>query len=139
MPAMYDPNYECRYARDDIFLESDGASEVEKEFVLDVLYREDFVNLFGIGEAVLDQEADVLFDGVIRALYERVRGHAGLVECMKLAAAKFFSEDEETGLCVLYSYDYMALTHACVSALLLQCDIPEDALNALKTKVSERH
>ena len=58
---------------------------------------------------------------------------------MKLAAAKFFSEDEETGLCVLYSYDYMALTHACVSALLLQCDIPEEALNALKTKVSERH
>lgn len=132
---MYDTQYECRYCRDDIFLESDGASEAEQEFVLDILYREDFLNVFGLSkEGDADAEFDTLMD-MLHQLFVRVMGHPGLVEVMNLAAAKFLSEDAETGLCVLYSYDYLHLTHTCVSSFLETGEIQASDLSALRTKV----
>jgi hypothetical protein len=37
---------------------------------------------------------------------------------MKKMAAKVMSEDPQTGLCILYSFDYMYLIHECVSEYL---------------------
>ena len=38
---MYNIKYECRYHKDDVFLETDNVTHDEKNYIRDVLYRED--------------------------------------------------------------------------------------------------
>jgi hypothetical protein len=111
---MYDIKYECRYYKDSVFLETDDVTEDEKDFIRDVLYREDLLNIFGIDE----NDDSTIFDSVISELYKKLTDCDSLRECMRLAAARLISENEETGLCILYSYDFMHLTHKCVCSYL---------------------
>lgn len=110
---MYDTKYNCRYHKDDVFLETDVISEDEKEFVRNVLYREDLLNIFCIND-------DEIFNNfaVMSELYNRIYNCDELRECMRLAASKMISEDENIGLCILFSYDYLHLTHICISSFL---------------------
>jgi hypothetical protein len=110
---MYDTKYECRYHKDDVFLETDVISEDEKEFVRNVLYREDLLNIFDIDD-------DEVFNNfaVMSELYNLIYKCNELSECMRLAASKMISDDENVGLCILFSYDYMHLTHKCISSFL---------------------
>jgi hypothetical protein len=109
---MYDTNYKCRYHKNDVFLETDVISENEKEYVRNILYREDLLNIFNI------KEGEDFNTDVISELYNHVCKCDELRECMRLAASKIISEDEDLGLCILYSYDFMYLTHNCVSSFL---------------------
>jgi hypothetical protein len=43
--------------------------------------------------------------------------------------------DEEFGLTILYAYDYMDLTHLCVSEYLLHGTVNETHISNLKNKV----
>ena len=43
---MYNTKFECRYHKDDVFLETDNVTEEEKEFIRNILYREDVLNIF---------------------------------------------------------------------------------------------
>lgn len=128
---MYNTKYDCRYFSDDVFLETDEVSEDEKEFIRDCLYKEDLLNIFNIDDS---DELDVL-SNVILDLYKKINTCEGLMECMRLAAARLISEDKEIGLCLLYSYDYMYLTHKCVRSFLENGEIIESDLKNLKSKL----
>jgi hypothetical protein len=56
---------------------------------------------------------------------------------MVLSASKLLSDDEEFGLCILYSYDFMYLTHDCVSDYLKTNFIMEDKIKKLKQCLNE--
>ena len=43
---MYDTKFECRYYKDDVFLETDKVTDDEKNFIRNILYREDIINIF---------------------------------------------------------------------------------------------
>jgi len=126
---MYDTKYECRYNKDDIFLETDDVTDDEKEFIRNILYREDLLNIFSINEN------DEFNFSVISELYNLVYKSRELMECMKIAASKIFSEDEGSGLCILYSYDYMYLTHKCVCDYLENGEIMQNNLILLKNNL----
>jgi len=126
---MYDTKYECRYNKDDIFLETDDVTDDEKEFIRNILYREDLLNIFSINEN------DEFNFSVISELYNLVYKSPELMECMKIAASKIFSEDEGSGLCILYSYDYMYLTHKCVCDYLENGEIMQNNLILLKNNL----
>ena len=111
---MYNIKYECRYHKNDIFLETDIITDDEKDFIRNILYKEDVVNIFEIDS---NDEFEI-FNDIIPNLYEKIKNNIFLKECMKKAASKLISEDEELGLCILYSYDFMYLTHKCVSEYL---------------------
>jgi len=113
---MYDTKFECRYHRDDVFLEIDNVNENEKWFIRDILYKEDVLNIFSID--YYDDHHFNAFDNAITELYNKIKECEPLTECMKKMAAKVISEDLQTGLCILYSYDYMNITHKCVSEYL---------------------
>jgi len=51
-------------------------------------------------------------------LYNEIDKCDELRECMRIAAAKVISEDENIGLCILFSFDYMYLTHKCICSFL---------------------
>jgi hypothetical protein len=127
---MYNTKYECRYNTDNIFLETDIVTEDEKDFIRDVLYREDLMHIFYIEE--YDSSSDFVF---IAELYNLLYKCDELRECMRLAAAKIISENEEMGLCILYSYDFMYLTHKCVCDYLENGEIMQNNLILLKSNL----
>lgn len=128
---MYNTKYECRYYNDDIFLETDEVSADEKEYIRDCLYKEDLLNIFNIDDSNdLDELSNVILE-----LYKSVNMCEELMECMKIAAARILSEDREIGLCLLYSYDFMYLTHKCVRTFLENGKIIEDDFKNLKSKL----
>lgn len=130
---MYNTKYECRYYKDDVFLETDDVTDDEKEFIRNVLYREDLLNIFSIAE---NDDSDI-FDEVISELYKQINNCIELSECMRLAAAKLISENEEMGLCILYSYDYMYLTHKCVTSYLENGLITQADFKLLKNQLQQ--
>ena len=50
---------------------------------------------------------------------------------MDKAASKIMTEELQLGLCLLYSYDYMYLTHKCVSEYLNTGFISLDSIDNL--------
>jgi len=128
---MYNAKYKCRYLEDGVFLETDEVSEAEKDYIRSILYKEDLLNIFSITEK---DDIDI-FDLVILELYEQINTCDKLRDCMKLSAGKLMSENEHMGLCILYSYDFMHLTHKCVSSYLENGMICMDDLTKLKNKL----
>ncbi len=45
---MYNTKYECRYYKDDVILPDDKVSLEEEEYIRDILYQEDCLNIFSI-------------------------------------------------------------------------------------------
>jgi predicted transcriptional regulator len=125
---MYDTKFECRYHRDDVFLETDNVTDDQKNFIRDILYKEDVLNIFLID---FNDDFDV-FSNIITELYEKIKHYQPLKEIMSKMAASVISQDEQTGLSILYSYDYMYITHKCVSEYLDTGIITEYNLNLLK-------
>jgi hypothetical protein len=126
---MYDTKFECRYHKDDVFLETDQLSENQKFLIRDILYKEDLLNIFLID--YYDDNYDV-FTEIIPKLYSKIKECVTLTKCMKKMAEKLMSEDPELGLCILYSYDYMYITHKCVSEYLDNGSISEENMNLLE-------
>ena len=54
----------------------------------------------------------------IHELYKKVNNNTFLKECMLKLSGNFFNIDHEFGLMLMFSYDYMYLTHICISELL---------------------
>jgi hypothetical protein len=130
---MYDTKFECRYHKDDVFLETDNVNEYEKCFIRDFLYKEDLLNIFSIDQ--LDDDFDA-FSNAISKLYSKIKDCLPLKECMKKIGAKIISEDLQVGLCILYSYDYMYITHQCVSEYLESGAISPENTNLLEEIVT---
>jgi len=55
---------------------------------------------------------------------------------MRQVAVKNISENEELGLCLLFSYDFFYITHICVCEYLKTGKICNDKIELLKNKIS---
>ena len=112
---MYNTKFECRYHKDDVFLETDQVNEEEMMYIRNILYREDFLNIFNIDyNDIFD-----VFETTMNELFEKIKNCSELNKLMKDKAEKLLlSTDLKSGLIILYSYDYMYLTHKCVSEYL---------------------
>ena len=114
---MYNTKYVCLYHININFTEDMADYEIEN--IRDVLYREDIFNIFNISNFDI-------FNTRIPELHRKLINHNKFKELMKTAAAMLFSEETEVGLCVLYSYDFMHLTHKCVCEYLDKGSISEE-------------
>jgi len=116
---MYNTKYECRYYKDDVILPDDKVSLEEEEYIRDILYQEDCLNIFSINDREnIDEDNSKLISKAIYNLYEKIKDSDVLKIFMLKAAGNIISEDLLLGLCILYSYDYMHLIHECVSEYL---------------------
>lgn len=128
---MYNANYECRYYKEDVFLETDEVNDEEKEFIRDVLYKEDLMNIFDME----DHDTFDLFTNKFSELYQYVKNYEPLHKCMKKLASEVFTEDMESGFYVLYSYHYMYITHKCISEYLHTGLISDENIKLLENLV----
>ena len=123
---MYNTKVITTYNSSEVFLESDKITEDEKGFIRDTLYRQELLNIFGI-----EEYNDKKIDLAIHELYKKIQSCNKLKECMTRLAGYFMSEDEELGLMILFSYDYMYLTHICISEYLETNQISENNIKWL--------
>ena len=110
---MYNTKVTITYNSSEVFLESDEITEDEKEFIRDALYRQELLNIFEI-----EEYNEKKIDLSIHKLYKKIQGCNELKDCMTKLASYFMSEEDELGLMILFSYDYMYLTHICISEYL---------------------
>ena len=116
---MYNQSYRCTY----------NIAECGEQ---DIIYQKDVLGIFG-----LDEFEDKAINDSVADLYERVKSCEELQECMKQCAALFMSEDPMTGLMVLFSFDYMHITHLCLVGYLEQNEeLFRNRLDKLKSKLS---
>lgn len=122
--------YECRYHKDDVFLDTDDVTDEMKDYIRDLLYREDLAEIFGISGIedfdVLDKELVQLHKKIGEICTDDFRS------CVRDAAAKLMSTDEVTGLCILFSYDYLYITHKCIADLLREEKMDKKDISILK-------
>jgi hypothetical protein len=131
---MYNVTHKCRYHKDDIFLETDNITDDEKDYIRNILYREDLCNILDIN----DINEFECFDAIISELYKTLHNSSELKECMREVAASIISENEEHGLCLLLSYDFLYITHNCICEYLETSKIEDDTIQLLKNKINNK-
>ena len=127
---MYNTKVVCTYHTPGVFLETDEITDNEKEFVRNVLYRQELLDIFGKEDFFENEMSDEISE-----LYKKLEGCDNLRECMRKISEKFTNQEdnEEVGLLILFSYDYMYLTHLCVCEFLETGEIKkENIINLIK-------
>ena len=110
---MYNTKVVCSYNTDEVFLETDKITDEERYFIRDAIYRQEVLDILS-----MDHYTEKEMLRTIKELYEQVQTSSELKECALKLAAHFTSTDAEFGLMVLFAYDYMYLTHTCISEYL---------------------
>jgi hypothetical protein len=110
---MYNTKINCIYNNFDIFLEYHDISEEDKKNISNTIYREELLNILGI-----EEYNETELNKAIHELYNKIKQCNELKECMTKLAGQFMSEDGEFGLMLLFAYDYMNLSHICISEYL---------------------
>jgi len=110
---MYNTKIVCTYHTPDVFTSSDTINEEEREFIRDTIYRQELLNILN-----MDEFNDTEMNKAIHELYEKLKSCKELKECMAKIVGRFLSEDLELGLMIMFSYDYMYLTHVCITEYL---------------------
>ena len=125
---MYNTKVICTYHTDDIFLESDNISLNEKGFIREVIYRQELLDILGI-----ENYNETEMNNAIHELYNHVKDCKEIKECIKEISKQFMiANDDEFGLILLYSYDYLCITHICISEYLENGHFSELLLEKIK-------
>lgn len=124
---MYNTKVVCTYNASEVFNDSDDINDEGKEFIRDSLYRQELLDILGMDEFNENEMNDAIHD-----LYEQIKNNKELTNCMSKLSGRFLSEDLELGLMILFAYDYMYLTHICISEYLETGQISEKNMFQLK-------
>jgi len=111
---MYNTKVNCTYHTEDIFVESDNISEHEKGFIREVIYRQELLDILGI-----ENYDEVEMNNAMHELFIKIKECPQILDCIKEILNQFnINNDNELGLILLYSYDYLFITHRCISEYL---------------------
>lgn len=124
---MYNTKFVCTYNTPDVFLETDDISDSQRDFIREAIYRQELLNILGVDEF---EENEI--HKAIGEIYEKIKDYPKLEDCMIKLADNFMSKDAELGFMVLFVYDYMHLTHICISEFLDTGDISDANVEKLK-------
>ena len=132
--TIYNTRYVTSYMDSDVFLETDEVNASEKEFILNCIYRQDLLNIFG-----LEDFDDSVINQKIAMLLKLLKQNKELHECMLIASKNLCgTEDEMSGLMVLFSFDYLYLTNPCICEYLLTNTIFKGTIDQLKNGIIEK-
>jgi hypothetical protein len=129
--ASYNVNYDCDYKlflNDDAFEE--GETDEEKESIRTALYQKDLLKIF-----YMNTFDDDVINKKIRDLFIILKKSDEISSCMKELSKKSIYQNEEIGLMMLFSFDYMYLSHLCISEYIKNGFISEANLNNLKKAI----
>jgi hypothetical protein len=127
----YNVDYETNYNLffDDSAFEGDETEE-DKENIRTLLYQKDLLAVFN--ENVFD---DDIINKKTRELYVILKKNDDLLFCMKELSKKCIYSNEEIGLMMFFSFDYLYLSHPCISEYIKTGSISDANLNILKKTI----
>ena len=134
---MYNTKVECTYNTPEVFLETDNITDDEKTFIRNIIYRQELLNVLDIDYENDDNDNEEKISEAINELYNRVKDSTCLTKCMvkvvekHLNVGKYMTGGEELGMMLLYSYDYMYLTHICISEFIETGTISDENIKNL--------
>ena len=135
---MYNTKVVCTYNTPEVFLETDDITDDEKAFVRDIIYRQELLDILNIDYENEDNDNDDKISESVKELYMRVKDCTELRKCMvkvvekHMNVGKYMTNNEELGMMLLLSYDYMYLTHICISEYLETSEISDDNMRKLE-------
>ena len=121
---MYNDKHVCMYNYEVSIPE---ISEHEKYIIQHKLYKQDILSIF-----LLDEFNETQLNINVHQLYERITPNEQLKSIVLKAAALVMSIDEEIGFLVLFSFDYLYVTHDCIRDILKSGIISNKNMNRLK-------
>ena len=124
---MYNTQVVCTYNTPEVFLETDNINDDEKAFVRDTIYRQELLDIFYEND-YNDDKLSI----AINELYKRIKYCEQLTKCMLKLAGKYMATNEEFGLMLLFSYDYMYLTHICICEFIETGEISNENITNLE-------
>lgn len=127
---MYNTKIVCTYHTPDVFLATDEITLSDMEFVRDTIYRQELLDILG-----LEEHDETLMSDALHKLYERLKECTELRACMLKLARRLMTAEEEVGLLILFAYEFMHLTHICVSEYLETGKISENNLSTLQKRI----
>jgi hypothetical protein len=134
---MYNTKVECTYNTPEVFLETDDITDDEKMFIRDTIYRQEFLNILDIDFENDDEDNEEKINSALKELYTQIKDCTELTKCMvkvvekHMNIGKYMTSDKELGLMLLFSYDYMYLTHICISEFIETGKISNDNIRRL--------
>jgi hypothetical protein len=134
---MYNTKVECTYNTPEVFLETDDITDDEKTFIRDIIYRQELLNILNIDYENEDNDNDDKISKAVKELYMRVKDCTELRKCMvkviqkHMNVGKYMTNNEELGMMLLLSYDYMYLTHICISEFIETGNIDDENIGKL--------
>lgn len=135
---MYNTKVESTYNTPEVFLETDNITDDEKTFIRNIIYRQELLNVLDIDYENDDEDNEEKISKAIKDLYNQVKDSNCLRNCMvkvvkkHLNVGKYMTSDAELGMMLLYSYDYMYLTHICISEFIETDKISHDNIGKLE-------
>jgi hypothetical protein len=135
---MYNTKVECTYNTPEVFLETDNITNDEKIFIRNIIYRQELLNVLDIDYENDDNDNEEKISEAIKELYNLVKDSTCLRKCMvkviqkHMNVGKYMTNDEELGMMLLFSYDYMYLTHICISEFIETGDINDENIGKLE-------
>ena len=136
---MYNTKVVCTYNTSEVFLETDDITDDENAFVRDIIYRQELLDVLNIDYENEDNDNDEKISESVKELYMRVKDCTELKKCMvkvvekHMNVGKYMTNNEELGIMLLLSYDYMYLTHICISEYLDTGAISHENMRKLET------
>ena len=134
---MYNTKVVCTYNTPEVFLETDDITDDEKAFVRDIIYRQELLDILNIDYENEDNDNDDKISEAVKELYNRVKDCTELRKCMvkvvekHMNVGKYMTNNEELGMMLLLSYDYMYLTHICISEFIETGNIDDENIGKL--------
>jgi hypothetical protein len=128
----YNTKIICTYNTLEVFLETDNITNNEKQFIRDAIYRQELLNILGIDEF----NEQIVYEK-IHELYTMLYDCADFNECIRQTAShfitsRFLATNNEYGLMILFSFDYLHQTHLCISEFLETKKISRENIEELK-------
>ena len=128
---MYNTKVVCTYNTPEVFLETDKIRDEEKNFIRDAIYRQELLNILE-----LEEYNETEIDKAFYELYEKLKQSNDIIECIDKISCKYNVTNlhkDLIGLMLLYAFDYMFLTHICVSEFIETGKINKSNILMLKS------
>ena len=127
---MYNTKIICTYHTDNIFTENDNITDDEKGIIQDIIYRQEFLDIFGI-----DEYDDIIVMKTLEELYEKIKDSIFFVECLNILSQRIMNTNPIYGLMLMFSWDYMYCAHECISQFIETGEILQESENQLRKLV----
>jgi hypothetical protein len=134
---MYNTKVECTYNTPEVFLETDNITNNEKSFIRNIIYRQELLNVLDIDYENNDEDNEEKISEAIKELYSKLKDCEKMTKCMvkvvekHMNVGKYMTSGEELGMMLLFSYDYMYLTHICISEFIETGTISDENIKKL--------